>query len=98
MGTDFTQASTEGQKSVNHEVQFSGHLVLSVVLFKCDWFDPTPNRGTRVHPQYKLVHVNSKRSYPKFDPFVLTQQAQQVTSPFIQELKDQNLTGWQYAK
>jgi hypothetical protein len=25
-----------------------------------------------------LVDVNSKRSYPKFDPFVLAQQAQQV--------------------
>jgi hypothetical protein len=33
------------------EVQFSGHPILSVVLFKCDWFDPTPNRGTRVYPQ-----------------------------------------------
>jgi hypothetical protein len=51
---------------------------MSVVLFKCDWFDPTPNRGTIVHPQYLLVDINSKRSYPKFDPFVVAQQAQQV--------------------
>jgi hypothetical protein len=25
------------------EVQFPSHSVLFVVLFKCDWFDPTPN-------------------------------------------------------
>jgi hypothetical protein len=60
------------------EVQFPSKSVLSVVLFKYDWFDPTPNRGTRVHPQYKLVDVNSNRSDPKFDPFVLAWQAQQV--------------------
>jgi hypothetical protein len=60
------------------EVHFPGHPVLSVALFKCDWFDSTPNQGTRVHPQYKLVDVNSKRSYPRFDPFVLAAQAQQV--------------------
>jgi hypothetical protein len=59
-------------------IELHGHSIMSVVLFKCDWFDPTPNRGTRVHPQYKLVDVNSKRSYPKFDLFVLAQQVQQV--------------------
>jgi hypothetical protein len=60
------------------ELQFPSHPVISVVLFKCEWFDLIPNRGTRVHPQYKLVDVNNKRSYPKFDPFVLAQQAQQI--------------------
>jgi hypothetical protein len=60
------------------EVQFPGHPIMSVVFFKCDWFDLTPNRGTRIHHQYKLVDVNNKRSYPKFDPFVLAHQAQQV--------------------
>jgi hypothetical protein len=55
------------------EVQFPGHPVMHVVLFKCDWFDPTPNRGMRVHPQHKLVDINSKRNYPKFDPFLLAQ-------------------------
>jgi hypothetical protein len=58
------------------EVQFASHPVLSVV--QCDWFGPTLNRGMSLHPQYKLVDVNSKRSYPGFDPFVLAQQAQQV--------------------
>jgi hypothetical protein len=60
------------------EVHFPSHPSLSVVLFKYNWFDPTPNRGTRVHPQYNLVDVNSRRGYPKFDPFVLAQQSQQV--------------------
>jgi hypothetical protein len=60
------------------ELIFPGHPIISVVLFKCDWFDPTPNRGTRVHPYSKLVDVNRKRSYPKFDHFVLAEQAHQV--------------------
>jgi hypothetical protein len=26
------------------ELQYLGHPMMSVVLFKCDWFDPIPNR------------------------------------------------------
>jgi hypothetical protein len=32
------------------ELHFPCHPVMSVVLFKCGWFDPIPNLGTRVHP------------------------------------------------
>lgn len=49
-----------------------------VVLFKCDWFDPTINRGRRVHNRYGLADVNFKRKFMKYEPFVLASQAQQV--------------------
>ena len=48
-----------------------------VVLFKCRWFDP-PERGTRVHPEYRFVEINHNRVYRKYDPFILAQQALQV--------------------
>ena len=37
-----------------------------VVLFRCSWFDPT-ERGTRVHPQYRFVEVNKKKSIEKMN-------------------------------
>ena len=49
-----------------------------IVLFKCDWFDPQLGRGFRVHNQYGLVEVHSKKRFSKYEPFILAQQAQQV--------------------
>jgi hypothetical protein len=57
------------------EVRFSGHSTMKVVLFKFDWFTYSSNWGMRVYPQYKLVDINHKMSYPKYDSFVLAQQA-----------------------
>ena len=47
-------------------------------MFKCEWFDPTLNIGTRVHPKYNIVEVNHQRRFNKYEPFVLAQQATQV--------------------
>ncbi|KAH0660953.1 hypothetical protein KY289_029701 [Solanum tuberosum] len=49
-----------------------------IVLFKCSWFDPTPKHGTRVHPQYNLVDVNRRRTFNKYEPFIMAVQASQV--------------------
>lgn len=59
------------------EVQYPGMLGLRCVLFKCDWFDPTPGRGVREN-KYG-VDVNQSRRYNKFEPFILASQAEQVT-------------------
>ncbi|XP_056698101.1 uncharacterized protein [Spinacia oleracea] len=48
----------------------------TTVLFKCDWFDV--GRGTRIHEKYNLVVVNHSKRYPKYDPFVLAYQVEQV--------------------
>ncbi|XP_059306394.1 uncharacterized protein LOC132057810 [Lycium ferocissimum] len=48
------------------------------MLFKCSWFDPTPKHGTRVHPQYNLVEVNRRRTFNKYEPFIMAVQATQV--------------------
>ena len=52
-------------------------LDASVIIFQCDWFDPSP-RGTNVHKKYNLVDINFQRKYPNYDPFVLAQQVIQV--------------------
>lgn len=49
-----------------------------VVLFKCNWFDPTVNRGWRVHNRYGLADINFKRKFTKYEPFLLASQAEQV--------------------
>ncbi|XP_039115962.1 uncharacterized protein LOC120251500 isoform X3 [Dioscorea cayenensis subsp. rotundata] len=58
------------------QLEYYGNRWNRIVLFECTWFDPI--NGTRVHPIYNLVDVNRKKMYPKYDPFVLAQQAIQV--------------------
>ncbi|XP_021631792.1 uncharacterized protein LOC110629188 [Manihot esculenta] len=59
-------------------LEYPGLPINRTVLFKCDWFDPTPNTGTKMHREYRLVDVNNKRRYSKYEPFVLASQATQV--------------------
>ncbi|XP_039138739.1 uncharacterized protein LOC120276064 [Dioscorea cayenensis subsp. rotundata] len=58
------------------QLEYHGNRWNRVVLFECTWFDPI--NGTKVNPLYKLVDVNRKKMYAKYDPFVLAQQAIQV--------------------
>lgn len=50
----------------------------TLVLVKCDWFDPTMGRGWKVHNQYGLIQINHKRRFTSYayEPFVLAEQAQ----------------------
>ncbi|XP_056847467.1 uncharacterized protein LOC130498122 [Raphanus sativus] len=59
------------------EVEFPGVIKLKCVLFKCDWFDPTVNRGVR-YSKFGVVDVNATRRYNKFEPYILASQADQV--------------------
>ncbi|XP_047321118.1 uncharacterized protein LOC124925192 [Impatiens glandulifera] len=49
---------------------------LRIVLFKCLWFDPTS--GSRIDKIYRLVDINMKQKYAKYDSFILAQQGIQV--------------------
>ncbi|KAL0853780.1 hypothetical protein Bca101_058932 [Brassica carinata] len=55
----------------------SGVVKLKCVLFKCDWFDPTVNRGVR-YSKFGVVDINATRRYNKFEPYILASQADQV--------------------
>lgn len=58
------------------ELVYYGKKEYKIILFKCDWMNSV--NGMNVHEQYKLVVVNHTRKYPKYDPFILAYQAQQV--------------------
>ncbi|XP_073119939.1 uncharacterized protein [Henckelia pumila] len=60
------------------EVKYAGNSQSKTVHFKCMWFDTHPRLGTRVHPKYKIVEINRKRSLRYYDPFVFCTQASQV--------------------
>ena len=47
-----------------------------VVLFYCEWFDPT--NGTKIDPKYKTVDIRMDRRYNAFDPFILASKVTQV--------------------
>ncbi|XP_057444296.1 uncharacterized protein LOC130736486 [Lotus japonicus] len=58
------------------ELEYTGSPTKKVVLFQCDWFDPSP-QGTRIDA-YGNVEIKKSRRYPSYDPFILAQQAEQV--------------------
>ena len=80
------------------ELEYPGWPIKRTVLFNCDWFDPTPNVGTKVHKQYKLVEINHKRRFNKFEPFVLAMQAAQVYYVPYPSLKRDKSDWWAVCK
>ncbi|XP_026416083.1 uncharacterized protein LOC113311461 [Papaver somniferum] len=48
-----------------------------IVLFKCDWFDVSPNRN-KIRKDYDLTSINVSNLWYEDDPYVLASQAQQV--------------------
>ena len=75
------------------ELEYPALPIKRIVLFKCSWFDPILNRGTRIHPQYKLVDVKSGRVFNKYQPFILVVQAAQVYFASYPTLK-RNVNDW----
>ncbi|KAH0757622.1 hypothetical protein KY290_021115 [Solanum tuberosum] len=69
------------------ELEYKGSTpIKKTVLFKCEWFDPTPNVGMKIHPQYKLVDINHKRKLKKgivvMPPSYLLSPLVDVAEPF----------------
>ncbi|XP_043815296.1 uncharacterized protein LOC110620971 [Manihot esculenta] len=72
-------------------LEYPGLPIKRTVLFKCDWFDPTPSTGTKVHRQYRIIDINNKRRYSKYEPFVLASQATQVVyASYPSKRRDKN--------
>ena len=66
-GTNYMINETDnyGQLQEVVELDYLGWPIKRTILFKCEWFDITPNVGMRIHKQYKLVDVNHTRRYAK---------------------------------
>ncbi|KAK6784233.1 hypothetical protein RDI58_017687 [Solanum bulbocastanum] len=72
----------------------------TLVLFKCDWFDPTMGRGCKVHNQYGLIDINHKKRFSSYayEPFVLAKQAQQVYFAEYPSKRKDSIDWWAVCK
>ena len=52
-----------GQLQEVVELEYLSWPIKRTVLFKCEWFDPTLDIGTRVHPKYNIVEVNHRHRF-----------------------------------
>ena len=79
-GSNFsaTELDFYGQLMEVLQFEYPALPLKRVILFNCQWFDPTPSMGTRSHPEYKLVDVNHTRRFNRYEPFILAEQAMQV--------------------
>ncbi|KAH0679224.1 hypothetical protein KY284_020309 [Solanum tuberosum] len=59
------------------EVRYSGWPKKKIVLFRCEWFDPS-HRGTKVDHQHNIIEVKHTRKYRSYDHFIIAQNAKQV--------------------
>ncbi|KAK6782357.1 hypothetical protein RDI58_020153 [Solanum bulbocastanum] len=59
------------------EVRYLGWPKKKIVLFRCEWFDPS-HRGTKMDHQYNIIEVKHTRKYRSYDPFIIAQNAKQV--------------------
>ncbi|KAG5375837.1 hypothetical protein IGI04_040433 [Brassica rapa subsp. trilocularis] len=59
------------------EIQFPGMVGLRCVVFYCDWYDTTPDRGVKIDV-FGVTSVHSRRKLQYYDPFILGSQADQV--------------------
>ncbi|XP_056853872.1 uncharacterized protein LOC130509768 [Raphanus sativus] len=50
---------------------------LRCVVFYCDWYDTTPDRGVKIDA-FGVISVHSRRKLQYYDPFILGSQADQV--------------------
>ncbi|RDX70629.1 hypothetical protein CR513_50114, partial [Mucuna pruriens] len=61
------------------QLEYTGFPIMKLVLFKYDWFDITPNIGTKVDNKYEIVEVRESRRYNKaYDSFIFAQQAKPI--------------------
>nr|GMD70770.1 putative retrotransposon polyprotein [Ipomoea batatas] len=48
------------------EVEYPNVPIKKVVLFKCEWFDPTPNVVSRYNSEYGIAEVHCNKRYRKW--------------------------------
>ncbi|KAM3374327.1 hypothetical protein P3S68_013041 [Capsicum galapagoense] len=71
------------------QVEYREASLKQIVLFKCELFDPIIDVGVKKHDRYKLVDINHRRRYKKYEPFILAMQATQVCYvPYPSKKKD----------
>ncbi|XP_018458452.1 uncharacterized protein LOC108829286 [Raphanus sativus] len=59
------------------EIQYPGMVGLRCVVFDCDWYDTTPDRGVKTDA-FGVTSIHSRRKLQYYDPFIFASQADQV--------------------
>jgi len=75
-----------------YEILYLG-LSKKIPLFCCQWFDPTQDRGTKVHSEYNIVEIKMSGRCILYDPFLLPQKIRQVYYVSYPNIC-RNLHGW----
>ncbi|CAH9080376.1 unnamed protein product [Cuscuta epithymum] len=60
-----------------HEIIQLEYQDYKIIVFRCEWFEPS-SRGTRRHPLYNIVDVNTQHRLRISDCYILASQADQV--------------------
>ena len=60
------------------QIEYVGEPLKRCVLFSCEWFDPTLNRGARSYKLSKLIEIHRTRRYRKYDPFIFPNTVSQI--------------------
>jgi hypothetical protein len=75
-----------------YELNFYGSKPLTLVIFKCHWFDPQVTRQT--HSNLGIVEIRQDSTLPGDDVYIVAQQATQVYYlPYVCQTKE-HLKGW----
>ena len=61
------------------KIEYLDEPLKRYVLFNCEWFDPTLNRGTQSHKLSKLVEVHRTKRNRKYDPFIFGNTTSQMS-------------------
>lgn len=74
-------------------VEYYGAVGLQVMVFRCAWFDQTPGLGLHRNAS-GIVDICPRRSYEKFDPFIVPENADQVCYILYIRLKKSSEEWW----
>ncbi|CAJ2667792.1 unnamed protein product [Trifolium pratense] len=67
-----------GQLEEIIQIEYPGLPLKMVMLFKCEWFDPTIGRGKKVDETHGIIQIRHNRHYGMYDAFIIAQKAIQV--------------------
>ena len=80
------------------QLEYPALPIKRTILFKCEWFDPIPNLGTRIHHQYNLVDVHHKNLIGSTIHSFLRCKQNKCVIPLIQPQEEILVTGGLFVK
>ena len=60
------------------ELEYVGEPMKTIVLFNCEWYNPTRSSRTLKHNHYKVTKVNHTKRYGRYDTFIIAHNARLV--------------------